>query len=81
MTEFGKSPLLSFKELVDLGYRMVIFPQSAFRVSMKATQEFFGALKKAGTAEGWIDKMQTREELYDLLEYDPAAENWSGLHD
>ncbi|MEY2479371.1 MAG: methylisocitrate lyase [Verrucomicrobiota bacterium] len=81
MTEFGKSPLLSFKELVDLGYRMVIFPQSAFRVSMKATQGFFAALKKAGTAEGWIDKMQTRDELYDLLEYDPAAENWSGSHD
>src|SRR5256885_12298615 len=37
MTEFGKSPLLSFKELSDLGYRMVIFPQSAFRIAMKAT--------------------------------------------
>jgi methylisocitrate lyase len=71
MTEFGKSPLLSIKELSELGYRMVIFPQSAFRVSMKATGEFFGALKKAGTQSDWIDKMQTRKELYDLLEYDP----------
>jgi methylisocitrate lyase len=76
MTEFGKSPLLSFKELSNLGYRMVIFPQSAFRVSMKASGEFFRALKKAGKQADWIDKMQTRQELYDLLEYDPAAESW-----
>lgn len=76
MTEFGKSPLLSFKELSDLGYRMVIFPQSAFRVSMKATEEFFRALKKAGTQSGLIDKMQTRQELYELLDYDPSAESW-----
>lgn len=73
MTEFGKSPLMSIKELVDLGYRMVIFPQSAFRVSMKATGEFFAALKKAGTQADWIDRMQTRKELYDLLDYDPNA--------
>ena len=76
MTEFGKSPLVSFKELSELGYRMVIFPQSAFRVSMKASEEFLRALKKTGTQSDWLEKMQTREELYDLLEYDPAAENW-----
>ena len=81
MTEFGKSPLLSFQELSDLGYRMVIFPQSAFRVSMKASGEFLRALKKSGAQKDWLDKMQTREELYRLLEYDPAAENWVGLHD
>jgi methylisocitrate lyase len=81
MTEFGKSPMLSFQELADFGYRMVIFPQSAFRVSMKASEEFLRALKKAGTQSGWIDKMQTREQLYDLLGYDPAAENWPGFRD
>jgi len=81
MTEFGKSPLLSFQELADFGYRMVIFPQSAFRVSMKASDEFLRALKNAGTQSGWIDKMQTREELYALLGYDPAAENWPGFRD
>jgi len=81
MTEFGKSPLLSFRELADFGYRMVIFPQSAFRVAIKASEEFLRALKKAGTQSGWLDKMQTRKELYELLEYDPAAENWRGFHD
>ncbi len=78
MTEFGKSPLLSAKELGELGYRMVIFPQSAFRVSMKTTDEFFRALKEAGSAEGWLDRMQTRKELYETLDYDPAAESWPG---
>ena len=81
MTEFGKSPLLSFRELADFGYRMVIFPQSAFRVAIKASELFLRALKKAGTQSGWLDKMQTRKELYELLEYDPAAENWRGFHD
>jgi methylisocitrate lyase len=75
MTEFGKSPLLSFQQLADFGYRMVIFPQSAFRVSMKATEKFFEILKKTGTQSDWIDKMQTREELYKLLDYDPNAES------
>jgi len=81
MTEFGQSPLLSFQELADFGYRMVIFPQSTFRLSMKASDEFLRALKKAGTQSDWIDKMQTREELYALLGYDPAAENWPGFRD
>jgi methylisocitrate lyase len=76
MTEFGKSPLLTFEQLTDFGYRMVIFPQSAFRVSMKASEKFFAALKKTGTQSDWIDKMQTRQELYDLLDYDPEAESW-----
>src|SRR5882762_477915 len=78
MTEFGKSPLLSFKELSDLGYRMVIYPMSAFRVSMKASEAFLRHLKKQRTQSGWIDKMQTRQELYELLDYDPAAGNWPG---
>src|SRR5437773_3332831 len=76
MTEFGKSPLLSFQQLSDLGYRIVIFPMSAFRVSMKASDEFLRDLKKRGTQSGWLDKMQTRKELYELLDYDPTAESW-----
>jgi methylisocitrate lyase len=81
MTEFGKSPLLSVQELDDLGYRMVIFPQSAFRISMKATDEFFRALKKSGTQNDWLEKMQTRKDLYETLDYDPAADKWLGFSD
>jgi len=81
MTEFGKSPLVSFRDLGRFGYRMVIFPQSAFRVSMKASEEFLRALKEGGTQKEWINKMQTRQELYELLDYDPTAEKWLGLND
>src|SRR6266566_5617661 len=49
MTEFGKSPLLSVEQLSDFGYRMVIFPMSAIRVAMKASEAFFRGLKKAGS--------------------------------
>jgi methylisocitrate lyase len=78
MTEFGKSPLLKVQELKELGYRMVIFPQSAFRISMKTTEEFFKALREAGSPNDWLDRMQTRQDLYRLLDYDPSAESWSG---
>jgi methylisocitrate lyase len=81
MTEFGKSPLLSFPELAELGYKMVIFPQSMFRVAMKASEKFLRALKKSGSQKEWIDEMQTREELYELLDYDPAVDRWLGLRD
>jgi len=81
MTEFGKSPLLTFEQLADFGYRMVIFPQSAFRVSMKTSEKFFAALKKTGTQSDWIENMQTRQQLYEVLDYDPAAEEWLGLSD
>jgi len=81
MTEFGKSPLLSFEELSDFGYRMVIFPMSAFRVAMKASEEFLRALKNSGAQSDWLEKMQTREELYQLLNYDPNAASWRGFSD
>lgn len=72
MTEFGKSPLLSRDELAELGYRMVIYPQTAFRVSMFATGRMLSDLKSTGTQESWLDRMQTRKELYELLDYDPT---------
>jgi methylisocitrate lyase len=72
MTEFGRSPLLSLGQLADLGYRMVIYPQTAFRVSMFAAAQMLRDLKKSGTQADWIDRMQTRQELYDLLGYDPT---------
>jgi len=81
MTEFGKSPLLSFHDLMELGYRVVIFPMSAFRVAMKASERFLRALRESGTQKDWIDEMQTRQELYKLLDYDPTAEEWLGLSD
>jgi methylisocitrate lyase len=71
MTEFGKSPLLSLGQLREMGYRMVIYPQTAFRVSMFAVEEMLRDLKRTGSQQGWIERMQTRQDLYDLLDYDP----------
>jgi methylisocitrate lyase len=59
-----------------MGYRMVIFPMTAFRVAMKATEGVLRDLKRRGTQRGWLDRMQTRKELYDLLDYDPSAMQW-----
>jgi methylisocitrate lyase len=74
MTEFGKSPLLDFRQLEEFGYGMVIYPQSALRVALKETEEFFAGLKSSGNQRDWLEKMQTREELYRLLDYDPSAQ-------
>ncbi len=77
MTEFGRSPLLTARQLADLGYRMVIFPLTAFRVSMKSAEDCLHDLKRSGTQQRWLERMQTRQELYDLMNYDPQAEAWT----
>jgi methylisocitrate lyase len=74
MTEFGKSPLLSVKQLESMGYRMVIFPMTGFRVAMKAVEGCLKDLKRRGTQRGCVGRMQTRAELYDLLDYDPTKD-------
>jgi methylisocitrate lyase len=74
MTEFGQTPMISAREFAKMGYRMVIFPMSAFRVSMNAMDELYRQLKRAGTQKAALKKMQTRAELYELLRYDPMKE-------
>jgi methylisocitrate lyase len=78
MTEFGKSPLLDLNRLAKLGYRMAIFPQTAFRIAMKAEENVLRDLHKRGTQKNWLGKMQTRKELYELLQYNPAGGTWKG---
>ncbi|MDQ3314600.1 MAG: methylisocitrate lyase [Verrucomicrobiota bacterium] len=72
MTEFGKSSLLTRDQLAELGYQMVIYPQTAFRVSMFAVGQMLRELKSTGTQERWLNRMQTRKELYELLDYHPT---------
>ena len=69
MTEFGKGPLLDVKTLGEMGYRMILFPLTAFRVAMKAAEETLENLFQHGTQAASIPKMMTRAELYDLLGY------------
>jgi methylisocitrate lyase len=69
MTEFGKSPGLDVSTLGSLGYRMVLFPLTAFRTAMRAAQETLTELKQSGQQQKSLPKMLTRAELYDLLDY------------
>ena len=69
MTEFGKGPLLDVRTLGDMGYRLVLFPLTAFRAAMKAAEETLADLHRNGTQAGSVPRMQTRAELYDVLGY------------
>ncbi len=70
MTEFGKSKLLSTKELKDLGYNIVIYPVTTQRLAMKSVEEGLKSIFKDGHQNNIIDKMQTRKRLYELVEYE-----------
>ena len=73
MTEFGKTPLITAADFHEMGYEIVIFPMTAFRVMLKAVSDAYTTLLKEGTQAGFMDKMKTRQELYELIEY-PAYE-------
>ena len=70
MTEFGKSKLLSTKELENLGYNIVIYPVTTQRLAMKNVEDGLHAIMKDGHQNNIIDKMQTRKRLYELVEYE-----------
>ncbi|MBI3590707.1 MAG: methylisocitrate lyase [Candidatus Melainabacteria bacterium] len=69
MTEFGKTPYISVYEFELIGVRFVIFPLTAFRRMMKAVEEVYQTLKKEGTQKSILNNLQTRDELYRLLNY------------
>lgn len=69
MTEFGKTPYLSVREFEQLGYRLVLFPVTALRVAMKAIDTMLHDLKTRGSQQELLSRMQTRQEIYDLLRY------------
>lgn len=70
MTEFGKSRLFTAKELQDLGYNMVIYPMTGFRLAMGAVENGFREILTAGTQEGLVGNMQTRKRLYEVINYE-----------
>ena len=69
MTEFGRTPFFTASEFEAMGYRMVIWPVSAFRVANKAQAKLYATLKRDGGAQAMLDQMQTRAELYQLIGY------------
>lgn len=68
-TEFGKTPLFTKQELKGVGVDMILYPLSAFRAMNKAALDVYTAIRRDGHQKNVVDKMQTREELYDLLGY------------
>ena len=73
MTEFGAGPLLTHQELTELGFAVVLYPVTLLRVAMKAIETALAFIDDVGTQEELLDLMQTRNELYELLDYDPSA--------
>jgi methylisocitrate lyase len=69
MTEFGKSPLLTLDELAELGYSAVLYPVTLLRIAMKASEAALNVIATEGTQADLLDLMQTRDELYDLIDY------------
>lgn len=70
MTAFGQSKLLTAQQLQDLGINIVIYPNTTFRLAMKAVEEGMAQLLADGTQEGFIDKLQPRSRLYEILGYE-----------
>jgi len=69
MTEFGKTPLAHVDALRDVGVAMALYPLSGFRAASAATEAVYTSLRTNGTQESTLDRMQTREELYEHLGY------------
>ena len=69
ITEFGQTPLFNCAQLKEAGVSMVLYPLSAFRAMSKAAEGIYDEILKEGSQEKVLDKMQTREELYEVLDY------------
>jgi methylisocitrate lyase len=69
LTEFGKTPLFTTKEMADAGVRLTLYPLSAFRAMSAAAENVYRALRENGSQAAVVDSMQTRSELYDVLGY------------
>ncbi len=69
ITEFGATPLFTIAELKSVNIAIALYPLSAFRAMNKAALNVYQSVRKNGTQREVVDQMQTREELYDYLDY------------
>ena len=79
ITEFGKTPLFTAAELGSVGIAMALYPLSAFRAMSKAAESTYAAIRKDGTQKAAVASMQTREELYRVLNYHRFEEKLNQL--
>ena len=78
MTEFGISPAMSVDQLSRLGYRVILFPMTAFRRAARAMEETYKKLLERGESHSFIGQLQKRSELYDLLGYKDEVKRGKG---
>jgi methylisocitrate lyase len=69
ITEFGKTPLFTVEELRSADVAMALYPLSAFRAMNAAALRVYQAIRREGTQKNVVELMQTRDELYDYLDY------------
>jgi methylisocitrate lyase len=69
ITEFGATPLFTVDELRSADVGLVLYPLSAFRAMNKAAENVYGAIRRDGTQQAVLDTMQTRNELYERINY------------
>ncbi len=69
MTEFGSTPLMGLSQLRELGVAMVLYPLSAFRAMSRAAELTYAAIRRDGNQQAVLNNMQTRDELYKVLDY------------
>ena len=79
ITEFGMTPLYTDQELLEVGVDMILHPLSAFRAMSKVAQEIYEEIAQKGTVEKKLKKMQSRDELYDVLNYHSYEEKIDNL--
>lgn len=83
ITEFGKTPLFTREELESAGVQLMLYPLSAFRAMAFAAQQVYQTIIQTGTQQSLLDRMQTRNELYDVLDYqafEDKLDAWSNNH-
>jgi methylisocitrate lyase len=69
MTEFGRTPFFTASQFEEMGYKMVIWPVSSLRMAAKAQEKLYETLRREGSAQSLLGKMQTRAELYQTIGY------------
>ena len=69
LTEFGRTPLFSLEQLRGADIAMALYPLSAFRAMSRAAASVYSEIRNSGTQNGVVDDMQTRDELYDTIDY------------
>lgn len=79
ITEFGQTPLFTVRELAEAGVAMVLYPLSAFRAMNAAALGVYRHLREHGSQTALLDRMQTRDELYEMLDYHRYEERLDAL--